>query len=60
MWQCVSQDSFGSSNFGVRVFGSGGGMVGVYIIVVQVSPPKRDRLFQGLLLMTGRRRAGAA
>jgi hypothetical protein len=44
----------------VRVFGSGGGMVGVYIIVVQVSPPKRDRLFQGLLLMTGRRRAGAA
>ena len=34
MWQCASQDSFGSLNFGVRVFGSGGGMVGVCIIFV--------------------------
>jgi hypothetical protein len=34
MWQCASHDSFGSLNFGVRVFGSGGGMVGVYIIVM--------------------------
>jgi hypothetical protein len=35
MWQCASQDSFGSLNFGVRVFGLGGGMVGVYIIAIR-------------------------
>jgi DUF917 family protein len=34
MWQCASQDSLGSLKVGARVLGSGGGMVGVYIIFI--------------------------
>ena len=59
MWQCASQDRFGSLNFGVRVFGSGDGMVGVYIIVI-TSTAGRSRVFHVLLPTTGRRRAGTA